>query len=109
MVAMKRRDAQLQRSSQVTVDSNAGMQRSSQGTVDSNAGMKGVSTGPSGGPADIQQVQDWKQNEDGSITGIIFNSMSFKDGSKITTSPVPKGAKAGYLVKTITGTRYLLN
>jgi hypothetical protein len=50
----------------------------------------------------------WTQNPDGSITGFISNSKDFRTGTKITTSPVKKGAKAGTVVTTGSGSKYRL-
>ena len=56
----------------------------------------------------IPVLSRWKQNADGSITGNVSNSSSFKNGTKITTSPVAKGAKTG-IVKTGSGSQYRLS
>jgi len=50
----------------------------------------------------------FKQNEDGSLTGLVRNSEDFRSGTKITTSPVRQGAKAGQVVKTQSGSKYRL-
>ena len=57
---------------------------------------------------EIPEVSRWKQSRDGSITGFIYNSKSFKDGTRITTSPVPGSAEAGTTVKTVSGSQYSL-
>ena len=57
----------------------------------------------------VPSVKKWKQNRDGSITGLIYDSKSFKDGTRVTTSPVPKGARKGIIVKTAAGTQYSLD
>jgi hypothetical protein len=57
---------------------------------------------------EIPEVSRWKQNRDGSITGFIYNSKSFKDGTRVTTSPVPASAKAGTTVTTGSGSQYSL-
>jgi hypothetical protein len=57
----------------------------------------------------IPQLSKWAQNNDGSITGLVSNSDNFRSGTKITTSPVSKGAKAGSVVKTGSGSQYRLN
>jgi hypothetical protein len=57
---------------------------------------------------EIPEVSRWKQNRDGSITGYIYNSKSFKDGTRVTTSPVPGSAKAGTTVRTGSGSQYSL-
>jgi len=56
----------------------------------------------------IPIMKKWKQNPDGSITGNVSNSKNFRDGARITTSPVRKGAKAGSVVKTESGSEYRL-
>lgn len=60
-------------------------------------------------PKNVPVLSKWKQNSDGSITGNVSNSPNFKPGTKVTTSPVPKGAKAGTVVKTISGSQYYLD
>merc|ERR1711957_396403 len=57
----------------------------------------------------IPQLSKWAQNSDGSITGLVSNSDNFRSGTKITTSPVRKGAKPGSVVKTGSGSQYRLN
>ena len=56
----------------------------------------------------IPALARFKQNPDGSITGTISNSKSFRNGTVITTSPVPKGIKPGMVVKTSSGSQYRL-
>ena len=62
---------------------------------------KKLSTAPRGVPT----VSNWRQNRDGSITGIISGSSSFSDGEKITTSPIASDAIGGTLVSTVSGSR----
>jgi hypothetical protein len=57
----------------------------------------------------VPELSKWKQNKDGSITGLISNSPSFFTGTRITTSSIPKGAKSGSTVRTGSGSRYKLN
>lgn len=57
---------------------------------------------------EIPEVRGWKQNRDGSITGFIYNSKSFKDGTRVTTSPVPGSVKPGTTVRTGSGSQYSL-
>ena len=59
-------------------------------------------------PDNIPVIGKFKQNADGSITGIVRNSKTFRTGTEITTSPVPRGAKAGTVVKTSSGSKYRL-
>jgi hypothetical protein len=56
----------------------------------------------------IPVVGKFKQNPDGSITGIVRNSKNFRNGTEITTSPVKRGAKAGDVVTTSSGSKYRL-
>ena len=56
----------------------------------------------------IPIIGKFKQNADGSITGVVRNSKSFRTGTEITTSPVPRGAKAGSIVTTSSGSKYRL-
>mmetsp|Transcript_48668 Transcript_48668/g.117696 ORF Transcript_48668/g.117696 Transcript_48668/m.117696 type:complete len:906 (-) Transcript_48668:87-2804(-) len=58
--------------------------------------------------ASISEIERWKQNRDGSLTGYVYKSKAFEDGTRITTSPVPKGAKRGSVVTTSGGTKYFL-
>jgi len=58
--------------------------------------------------SDVPVVSNFTQNPDGSITGIVSNSKNFRTGTKITTSPVKKGAKAGDIVTTSSGSKYRL-
>ena len=59
-------------------------------------------------PVDIPSVVRFKQNKDGSITGIVKNSKNFRNGTEITTSPVKRGAKIGDIVTTSSGSKYKL-
>jgi hypothetical protein len=56
----------------------------------------------------IPIVSKFKQNADGSITGVVRNSKSFRNGTEITTSPVRRGAKSGDVVTTSSGSKYRL-
>ena len=56
----------------------------------------------------IPVLSRFSQAADGSLTGIVSNSPNFRSGTRITTSPVPKGAKAGTVVKTSSGSQYRL-
>jgi len=58
--------------------------------------------------SDVPVVSNFTQNADGSITGIVSNSKNFRTGTKITTSPVKNGAKAGDIVTTSSGSKYRL-
>jgi hypothetical protein len=59
-------------------------------------------------PPGVPTISNWRQNPDGSITGKITGSSNFGENEAVTTSPVPKGAASGTLVKTSSGSRYVL-
>lgn len=56
----------------------------------------------------IPTLSNWVQNADGSLTGKVRNSKSYRNGTKITTSPVRRGVKKGSVVKTGSGSQYKL-
>ena len=56
----------------------------------------------------IPTLTNWVQNDDGSLTGKVSNSKNYRNGTKITTSPVRKGVKKGSVVKTGSGSQYKL-
>jgi hypothetical protein len=56
----------------------------------------------------VPELRQWQQNEDGSITGYIFNSSFYKDGSQLTTSPVPYNVTGNSVVETLSGSKYSL-
>ena len=58
--------------------------------------------------SDTPILRRFVQNGDGSITGFVYNSKSFPNGTEITTSAVRPGAKAGTVVKTSSGSMYKL-
>lgn len=53
-------------------------------------------------------LKGWKKNLDGSITGLIYESGSFKDGTEITTSSIKGKVGRGSVVKTASGSKYFL-
>lgn len=60
-------------------------------------------------PIGVPGVSRWRQNSDGSITGIVRGSRNFADGDKITTSPIATGKiEPGQVVKTGSGSKYFL-
>ena len=65
---------------------------------------------PKAAPAagNIPVVSRFRQNQNGSITGIVTNSKNFRNGTEITTSPVKRGAKVGDVVVTSSGSKYKL-
>ena len=57
-------------------------------------------------PKGVPTLAKWKQNSDGSITGTISQSSSFKDGESITTSPLKTKEPLGNsIVVTVSGSR----
>lgn len=60
-------------------------------------------------PSTPPTMKKWRQNRDGTITGLIYESKNFKDGTRITTSPVSRGAKKGTTVQTGGGSKYSLD
>ena len=68
------------------------------------------STSTKKAPAGVPTIGRWKQNPDGSITGLVRGSRNFADGDKITTSPIAKGKiESGQVVRTGSGSRYFLD
>jgi hypothetical protein len=61
-----------------------------------------VSSAPRGVPV----ISSWTQGRDGSITGRISGSPNFRDGERVTTSPVSLSAAGGTVVQTSSGSRY---
>jgi hypothetical protein len=60
-------------------------------------------------PRGVPSITKWKENRDGSITGLIRGSPNFKDGERVTTSPIVSGRMAqGETVQTGSGSRYFL-
>jgi hypothetical protein len=61
-------------------------------------------------PKGIPVISNFKQNRDGSLTGFISGSNSFKDGEKVTTSKLAPGQTVtpGKVVTTISNSKYFL-
>ena len=68
---------------------------------DDSASPAAVSSAPGGVPT----ISKWRQERDGSITGIISGSASFKNGDPITTSPIRGKAVGGTVVSTKSGSK----
>jgi len=66
--------------------------------------VKRVSSAPRGVPT----IYNWRQNRNGSITGLISGSKSFQDGESVTTSPITSDATGGTVVATSSGSKYYL-
>ena len=56
----------------------------------------------------IPVLSRFKQERDGSITGIVSNSKDFRAGTRITTSSIKGNAVAGTVVTTGSGSKYRL-
>ena len=59
-------------------------------------------------PRGVPVLSKWRQNNDGSITGMISGSNAYKDGESVTTSVITTKAEGGTVVKTKSGSRYYL-
>jgi len=61
-------------------------------------------------PRGVPILTNWTKNFDGSVTGKIYGSTSFKDGDKVTTSKLGSGQVlgAGALIVTQSGSKYFL-
>jgi len=60
-------------------------------------------------PKGVPELKRWKQNRDESITGFVSGSPAFRNGEKITTSPIGRGNVAkGEVVVTTSGSKYFL-
>ena len=60
-------------------------------------------------PRGVPVISRWKQTRDGSITGVISGSSSFRDGDPVTTSPITGKAVGGAVVTTKSGSKYFLD
>ena len=60
-------------------------------------------------PRGVPSLVRWKRNGNSSITGFISGSPRFKEGERVTTSPITSGnVKSGEVVKTGSGSSYFL-
>lgn len=60
-------------------------------------------------PKGVPTIERWKAGKDKTITGFIRGSSKFREGEKVTTSPISKGTISnGELVVTSSGTKYFL-
>lgn len=62
---------------------------------------KKVSSAPRGVPT----LSKWRQNRDGSVTGMISGSKAYGEGETITTSAITSSAEGGAVVQTKSGSR----
>ena len=56
-------------------------------------------------PGGVPTISRWRQERDGSITGVISGSGAFKNGDPVTTSPIRGKAIGGTVVTTKSGSR----
>ena len=63
----------------------------------------------SAAPRGVPVISRWKQSPDGSISGVISGSSSFRDGSPVETSPIRGKAVGGKVVVTTSGSKYFLS
>jgi hypothetical protein len=60
-------------------------------------------------PRGVPIINRWKQNADGSVTGLISGSTAFSENERITTSPIVSGTiQPGSIVRTGSGSKYFL-
>jgi len=59
-------------------------------------------------PPGVPTMSRWRQNRDGSITGVISGSKSYRPGESVTTSPINGKAADGTVVQTSSGSKYYL-
>lgn len=61
-------------------------------------------------PKGVPSLSGWKENRDGSVSGLISGSPNFNEGERITTSPIQSGRlEDGQVVQTGSGSKYFLN
>ncbi len=60
---------------------------------------------PVGAPQGVPKLRNWRQNTDGSITGLIYGSRSFGAGESVTTSPIKGKPEVNSVVTTKSGSK----
>lgn len=66
----------------------------------------GSPTTRSSAPRGVPTISKWRQNRDGSISGIISGSTAFANGDAVTTSPITaKNPSEGTVVTSISGSK----
>jgi hypothetical protein len=61
-------------------------------------------------PKNVPILSNWRENRDGSISGLVSASPNFADGERVTTSPITAGVvDEGSVVKTGSGSKYYLS
>lgn len=65
-----------------------------------------TSTSTSKAPSGIPTLSKWKQNADGSVTGLISGSKAFRNNESVTTSPIKtKSLSPDSVVVTVSGSK----
>jgi len=85
-------------------DSDASNKLSKSNSISREFNSVKVKAPPKGTPI----LKGWKSNLDGSITGLIYESGSFKDGTTVTTSSIKGKVSRGSVVQTTSGSKYFL-
>lgn len=68
-----------------------------------------VEKASSGAPKGVPVLKRWRKNKDGALTGLVFGSKNFRDGERVTTSPIALGKVAsGEVVQTGSRSKYYL-
>jgi len=62
----------------------------------------------SSAPRGVPTLSKWRQNRDGSITGLISGSNAYRNNESITTSPITSKAADNAVVQTTSGSKYML-
>jgi len=60
-------------------------------------------------PRGVPTISNWYPNRDGSITGQIIGSATFKDGETVTTSPLKNKPESDTVVVSVSGSKYFLD
>jgi len=69
---------------------------------------KSVQSAAALAPKGVPTMTKWRQNKDGSVTGLISGSSAFPNGESITTSPITtKDPSTDSVVTTVSGSRYV--
>ncbi len=56
-------------------------------------------------PLGVPTIYKWRQNRDGSISGMVYGSKAFREGESITTSPMSTDITESAVVQTLSGSR----
>lgn len=59
----------------------------------------------SGAPPGVPTLSRWKRNRDGSLSGFISGSTTFRNGDSVTTSPIKGTPVGGSVATTVSGSK----